>query len=177
MTRRERFLAEIERVVPGERLEAVIEPLYPSAGRVVRQPMGVLRRLRMYCPQQWFGLSDEGLEDAVDDSQGIRVFIGIDFPRESVPDTTTLLKFHCQLEEHQLTASIFGEIDAHLAERGLLLSEGTMVDATIIEAPSSTKNQDWARDREMHQTRKGNAWYFGMKALQGLPAMAMAAGR
>jgi transposase, IS5 family len=170
VTRRERFLAEMERVVPWERLEAVIEPLYPSAGRVGRQPIGVPRMLRMYCLQQWFGLSDEGLEDAIYDSQAMRGFIGIDLARESVPDATTLLKFRRLLEEHQLTAAIFGEINAHLAERGLLLREGTMVDATIIEAPPSTKNQDKARDPEMHQTKKGNEWHFGMKAHIGADA-------
>ena len=124
----------------------------------------------MYCLQQWFGLSDEGLEDAIYDSQAMRGFIGIDLARESVPDATTLLKFRRLLEEHQLTASIFGEINAHLAERGLLLREGTMVDATIIEAPPSTKNQEKARDPEMHQTKKGNAWHFGMKAHIGADA-------
>ena len=170
VTRREKFLAEMERVVPWARLEAVIEPLYPSAGRVGRQPIGVSRMLRMYCLQQWFGLSDEGLEDAIYDSQAMRGFIGIDLARESVPDATTLLKFRRLLEEHQLTASIFGEINAHLAERGLLLREGTMVDATIIEAPPSTKNQEKARDPEMHQTKKGNAWHFGMKAHIGADA-------
>ena len=170
VTRRERFLGEMERVVPWDRLEAVIEPLYPSAGRVGRQPIGVPRMLRMYCLQQWFGLSDEGLEDAVYDSQAMRGFIGIDLARESVPDATTLLKFRHLLEEHQLTAAIFAEINAHLAERGLLLREGTMVDATIIEAPCSTKNEAKARDPEMHQTKKGNEWHFGMKAHIGADA-------
>jgi IS5 family transposase len=120
--------------------------------------------LRIYCLQQWFGLSDEGLEDAIYDSQAMRSFIGIDLARESVPDATTLLKFRRLLEAHQLTEAIFREINAHLSERGLLLREGTMVDATIIEAPSSTKNETKARDAEMHQTKKGNAWHFGMKA-------------
>jgi IS5 family transposase len=164
VTRRERFLGEMEAVVPWVRLEAVIEPLYPSTGRVGRQPIGVSRMLRMYCLQQWFGLSDEGLEDAIYDSQAMRSFIGIDLARESVPDATTLLKFRRLLEAHQLTEAIFREINAHLSERGLLLREGTMVDATIIEAPSSTKNETKARDAEMHQTKKGNAWHFGMKA-------------
>lgn len=163
-TRREKFLAEMERVVPWARLQARIEPLYPSAGRVGRQPIGVAKMLRMYCLQQWFGLSDEGLEDAIYDSQAMRGFLGIDLARESVPDATTLLKFRRLLEEHQLTRAIFEEIGAHLAERGLLMREGTMVDATIIEAPHSTKNKTHARDPEMHQTKKGNEWHFGMKA-------------
>ena len=164
LTRREKFLTEVDRVVPWTRLEAVIEPRYPSAGRVARQPIGVLRMLRMYCLQQWFGLADEALEDAIYDSQSMRSFLGIDLGRETVPDATTLLKFRHLLEEHGLTAAIFNEINAHLGEKGMLLREGTMVDATIIEVPSSTKNKDKARDPQMHQTKKGNAWHFGMKA-------------
>ena len=168
VTRREKFLAEMEQVVPWARLQAIVEPLYPSAGRVGRQPIGVARMLRMYCLQQWFGLADEALEDAIYDSQAMRDFVGIDLARESVPDATTLLKFRRLLEQHQLTAAIFQEINAHLAERGLLLREGTMVDATIIEAAPSTKNQAKARDPEMHQTKKGNQWHFGMKAHIGV---------
>jgi IS5 family transposase len=164
VTRREKFLTEMERVVPWSRLEAVIEPQYPSTGRVGRQPIGISRMLRMYCLQQWFGLADEALEDAIYDSQAMRSFLGIDLGRETVPDATTLLKFRRLLEEHGLTAVIFQEINAHLGEKGLLLREGTMVDATIIEAPPSTKNKDKARDPQMHQTKKGNAWHFGMKA-------------
>jgi IS5 family transposase len=170
VTRRERFLAEMEVVVPWARLQAVIEPLYPSAGRVGRQPIGVPKMLRMYCLQQWFGLSDEALEDAIYDSQAMRGFTGIDLAREAVPDATTLLKFRRLLEANRLTEAIFREINAHLSERGLLLREGTMVDATIIEAPSSTKNEARARDAEMHQTKKGNAWHFGMKAHIGADA-------
>lgn len=164
VTRREKFLAEMEQVVPWARLEALIEPMYPSAGRVGRQPVGVARMLRMYCLQQWFSLSDEAVEDAVYDSQSMRDFIGIDLARESVPDATTLLKFRRLLEEHGLTKRLFDEINVLLSERGLLLREGTMVDATIIAAPPSTKNKDQARDPEMHQTKKGNDWHFGMKA-------------
>ncbi len=164
VTRREKFLGEMEQVVPWARLEALIDPLYPTGGRVGRQPIGVARMLRMYFLQQWFGLADEALEDAIYDSQSMREFIGIDLGRETVPDATTLLKFRRLLEEHQLTGAMFAEVNAHLAERGLLLREGTMVDATIIAAPPSTKNQDKARDPEMHQTKKGNEWHFGMKA-------------
>jgi IS5 family transposase len=164
VTRREKFLAKMEQVVPWGRLEALIEPKYPSARRVGRQPVGVARMLRTYCLQQWFGLSDEAVEDAIYDSQSMRDFVGIDLARESVPDATTLLKFRRLLEHHGLTVKLFEEINAHLGERGLLLREGTMVDATIIAAPPSTKNKDQARDPEMHQTKKGNEWHFGMKA-------------
>lgn len=164
VTRREKFLAEMEQVVPWARLEALIEPMYPSAGRVGRQPVGVARMLRMYCLQHWFSLSDEAVEDAIYDSQSMRDFVGIDLARESVPDATTLLKFRRLLEERGLTKRLFDEINVLLSERGLLLREGTMVDATIIAAPPSTKNKDQARDSEMHQTKKGNTWHFGMKA-------------
>jgi len=170
VTRREKFLAEMERVVPWARLQALIEPKYPTGGRVGRQPIGVARMLRMYFLQQWFGLADEALEDAIYDSQSMREFVGIDLARESVPDATTLLKFRRLLEEHGLTAQLFEGINAHLAERGLLLREGTMVDATIIAAPPSTKNKDHARDPEMHQAKKGNEWHFGMKAHIGADA-------
>ena len=146
------------------------EPVYPTGGRVGRQPIGVPRMLRMYFLQQWFGLADEAVEDALYDSHAMREFVGIDLSRESVPDATTLLKFRRLLEEHQLTAALFAGINAHLAERGLLLREGTMVDATIIAAPPSTKNEAKARDPEMHQTKKGNEWHFGMKAHIGADA-------
>ena len=124
----------------------------------------------MYIVQQCFGFSDEGTEDAVYDSQAIRRFVGIDLNREAAPDATTLLKFRSLLEAHHLTESIFNTINAHLAERGLFLREGTMVDATLIAAPPSTKNKKRARDTEMHQTRKGKQWYFGMKVHIGVDA-------
>lgn len=126
--------------------------------------------LRMYIAQQCFGLSDEGIEDAIYDSQAIRAFVGIDLARESAPDATTLLKFRRLLETHQLTERIFAAINTLLAVKGLLLKEGTVVDATIIAAPSSTKNQSEGRDPEMHQTKKGNQWHFGMKAHIGVDA-------
>ena len=170
VTRRERFLAEMEQLVPWARLESLIEPKYPTGGRVGRQPIGVWRMLRMYFLQQWFGLADEAVEDALYDSQAMREFVGIDLAREAVPDATTLLKFRRLLEEHDLTAKLFEGINAHLAERGLMLREGTMVDATIIAAPPSTKNKEHARDPEMHQTKKGNEWHFGMKAHIGADA-------
>ena len=170
VTRREKFLGEMERVVPWTRLESLVEAKYPTAGRVGRQPIGVPRMLRMYFLQQWFGLADEAVEDAIYDSQSMRNFVGIDLGRETVPDATTLLKFRRLLEEHALTAKLFEGINAHLTERGLLLREGTMVDATIIAAAPSTKNKEHARDPEMHQTCKGNEWHFGMKAHIGADA-------
>jgi IS5 family transposase len=169
-TRREVFLAEMERVVPWQRLIALIEPHYPSSGRVGRPPIGVPRMLRMYFLQQWYSLSDEALEDALYDSQAMREFVGVDLAREQVPDATTLLKFRRLLEQHELTKAIFEQVNTHLAERGLLMREGTVVDATIIAAPSSTKNKEGKRDPEMHQTRKGKQWYFGMKAHIGTDA-------
>ena len=169
-TRREKFLSEMERVVPWARLIAVIEPLYPKSGRVGRQPIGVPRMLRMYCLQQWYGLADEALEDALYDSQALLDFVGIDLSRESVPDATTLLKFRRLLLDNDLTKALFEEINAHLAEQGLLMRAGTIVDATIIAAPSSTKNAGNARDPEMHQTKKGNTWHFGLKAHIGVDA-------
>lgn len=169
-TRREKFLCDMERVVPWSRLIAVIEPLYPSTGRVGRQPMGVPKMLRMYLLQQWYGLADEALEDAIYDSQALRDFIGIDLSRESVPDATTLLKFRRLLLTHNLTQALFEEINAHLAEQGLLMRAGTIVDATIIAAPSSTKNASGERDPQMHQTKKGNQWHFGLKAHIGVDA-------
>ena len=170
VTRREKFLAEMEQVVPWARLEDLVAAKYPSSGRVGRPPIGVPRMLRMYFLQQWFGLADEAVEDAIYDSQSMRNFVGIDLGRETVPDATTLLKFRRLLETHALTAQLFEHINAHLTERGLLLREGTMVDATIIAAAPSTKNKTHGRDPEMHQTRKGNEWYFGMKAHIGADA-------
>ena len=177
-TRREKFLGEMERVVPWARLIAVIEPLYPTSGRVGRQPIGVLRMLRMYCLQQWYSLADEALEDALYDSQALRDFVGIDLSRESVPDATTLLKFRRLLNDNDLTKALFDEINAHLGQQGLLMRAGTIVDATIIAAPSSTKNQGNSRDTEMlsgaspqpRTAQKGKQWYFGMKAHIGVDA-------
>lgn len=117
----------------------------------------------MYCLQQWYGLADEALEDALYDSQALRDFVGIDLSRESVPDATTLLEFRRLLLDNDLTKALFDEINAHLAEQGLLMCAGTIVAATIIAAPSSTKNEGNTRDPEMHQTKKGNTWHFGMK--------------
>ena len=168
-TRRERFLAEMEKVVPWKELEALIEPYYPK-GKRGRPPIGIERMLRIYFLAQWYGLADEALEDAIYDSQAMRNFVGVDLGGESVPDATTLLKFRHLLEENELTKAIFEEIATHLKERKLLMKEGSIVDATIINAPSSTKNAEGKRDPEMHQTRKGNQWYFGMKAHIGADA-------
>lgn len=169
-TRRDRFLAEIESATPWPALVAEIEPFYPKSGRRGRPPIGLPRMLRMYVAQQCFGLSDEGIEDAIYDSQAIRGFVGIDLSREAAPDATTLLKFRRLLEHHGLTRKIFEVINAHLADKGLMLREGTIVDATLIAAPPSTKNRDKQRDPEMHQTKKGNEWHFGMKAHVGVDA-------
>lgn len=171
VTRRDRFLAEIEAVTPWAALLEQIEPHYPKGGGRGRPPRGLERMLRMYIAQQCFGLSDEGVEDALYDSQAIRNFVGIDLSREMAPDATTLLRFRRLLETHGLTERVFSAINTHLAERGLLLREGTVVDATIIAAPSSTKNQKGERDPQMHQTKKGNQWHFGMKAHIGVDAV------
>jgi len=151
-TRRERFLGEIDALTPWSGLVAEIEPFYPKGEGRGRPPMGVERMLRMYIAQHCFGLSDEGIEDAIYDSQAIRRFVGIDLSRESAPDATTLLKFRRLLEERQLSERIFAVIRGLLTEKGLILKEGTIVDATIIAAPSSTKNQSGERDPEMVRT-------------------------
>ena len=170
LTRRDRFLAEIDAVTPWAALVAELEPFYPKGKGRGRPPIGLERMLRMYVAQQCFGLSDEGIEDAVYDSQSIRRFVGIDLGREGAPDATTLLKFRRLLEARELTRGIFEVINRQLAEKGLLMREGTIVDATLIAAPPSTKNGEKARDPDMHQTKKGNQWYFGMKAHIGADA-------
>ena len=165
-TRRERFIARMEEVIPWARLLAVIAPHYPKGERG-RPPIGLERMLRVYFLQQWYALADEALEDALYDSQALQRFAGIELDAEGVPDATTLLKFRRLLETHDLCQALFTAINADLAARGLLLREGTLVDATLIAAPSSTKNQKRERDPEMHQTKKGNQWYFGLKAHLG----------
>ena len=170
VTRRDRFLSEIECVTPWAALVASIAPHYPKGDGRGRPPIGLERMLRMYIAQQCMGLSDEGIEDALYDSQAIRRFVGIDLNREAAPDATTLLKFRRLLETHQLTRTVFDTINRHLTEKGLMLKEGTVVDATIIAAPSSTKNQSRGRDPEMQQTKKGNNWHFGMKVHIGVDA-------
>jgi IS5 family transposase len=170
LTRRDRFLAEIDKAAPWGKLHKLIEPFYPKSGGPGRPAIGLARMLRMYVAQQCFGLSDEGIEDAIYDSQAIRGFVGIDLNRESAPDATTLLKFRRLLEANGLTRQIFDTINGHLAEKGLMMREGTIVDATLIAAPPSTKNKDGERDPEMHQSKKGNDWHFGMKAHIGVDA-------
>jgi transposase, IS5 family len=162
-TRREKFLAQMDRVVPWARLVALIVPYYPK-GRRGRPPVGIERMLRLYFLAQWYALADEALEDALYDSQALRNFAGIDLGSEAVPDATTLLNFRHLLEAHDMGRRIFEEVGALLEEKQLLMREGTLVDATIIAAPSSTKNRRRERDPAMHQTKKGNQWYFGMKA-------------
>jgi IS5 family transposase len=166
-TRRAAFLAEMERVVPWAELCAAIEPFYPKAGGG-RPPVGLERMLRIYFLQHWFNLSDPGVEEALYDSNAMRAFVGIDLGRERVPDETTVLNFRHLLEQHELGRALFEQVHRHLETQGLKVATGTIVDATIINAPSSTKNRDNARDPDMHQTKKGNQWYFGMKAHIGV---------
>jgi IS5 family transposase len=167
-TRRELFLAEMERVVPWVQLVALIDPVYPKPQGAGRPPIGLERMLRIYFLQQWFNLSDPAVEEALYDSVSMRTFVGIDLGREGAPDETTVCKFRHLLEEHGLGRKLFEEVGRHLQAQGLKVSSGTIVDATIINAPSSTKNASGERDPEMHQTKKGNQWYFGMKAHVGV---------
>ncbi|MGI6790332.1 IS5 family transposase [Aminivibrio sp.] len=166
-TKREKFLAEMERVVPWKELYSLIEPFYPKAGKG-RPPVGLERMLRIHFLQSWFNLSDPAAEEALYDMESLRRFVGIDLGNEPVPDETTICKFRHLLETHDLGERIFQEVNAHLEEKGLRLSEGTIMDATIINAPSSTKNQDKKRDPDMHSTKKGNQYYFGMKIHVGV---------
>ena len=164
LTRRDRFLASMETVVPWDRIAAVIEPFYPKSGRRGRPPIGLSKMLRMYFVQQWYGLADEAVEDALYDSCALRDFCGINLANESVPDATTLMGFRHLLEVNQLTWAILKEVNNLLKEKNLLMSNGTLIDATLIAAPSSTKNEKQERDPQMHQTKKGGSWHFGMKA-------------
>ena len=166
-TRRAAFLSEMERVVPWSALCALIEPFYPKPGNG-RPPIGVERMLRIYFLQHWFNLSDPAVEETLYNSLAMRHFVDIDLGREPVPDETTVCRFRHLLETHDLGRQLFDEVQRHLTAKGLKVATGTIVDATIINAPSSTKNADKARDPEMHQTKKGNQWYFGMKAHFGV---------
>lgn len=163
VTRRERFLAEMDTVIPWTRLLKLIEPHYPKAGNGT-QPMPMERMLRIYFMQNWFNLSDPAAEDSLYDSESMRRFAGIELVEDVIPDETTILRFRHLLERHQLTERMFAEIRSLLEEKRLLLKSGTIVDATIIEAPPSTKNEQKARDPQMRQGKKGGAWHFGMKA-------------
>lgn len=161
-TRRDEFLATMEQTVPWRELCAVVEPYYPKAGNG-RPPVPLQMIMRMYFVQHWFNLADQACEEALLDSTSLRRFVGVDLGRERVPDGTTLLKFRHLLEEKNLGAALFAKVGELLQAKGIKVGTGTIVDATIISAPSSTKNEDKARDPEMHQTQKGNQWYFGMK--------------
>ena len=158
-TKREQFLAEMDQVMPWVRLRALIEPHYPKASKAGgRPPIALERMLRIYCLQQWYNLSDPAAEEALYDSIVMRKFAGVISDADIIPDETTILRFRRLLEAHQLTEALFCEINGLLSERGLFVGKGTIVDATIIHAPSSTKNAEKKRDPEMHQTKKGNQW-------------------
>lgn len=166
-TRKAEFLARMDKLIPWTEFSKVIEPFYPKAGNG-RPPIGLERMLRMYFIAHWFNLADEACEDALYDLPAFRDFCRIDLGRERVPDATTLLNFRHLLEQHQLGTAMFAKVGELLLAHGMKVSGGTIVDATIIEAPSSTKNGDGTRDPEMHQTKKGNQWHFGMKVHIGV---------
>ena len=170
-TKRDVFLAEMAAIVPWAALEAVIEPHYPKLGaQGGRRPFPLIAMLRIYCLQQWYSLSDPGAEEALYDIQSMRAFAGLELGRDAIPDETTILNFRHLLERHDLTKAIFATVAEHLAAKGELLRGGTIVDATLIAASPSTKNAAQQRDPEMSQSKKGNQWYFGMKAHIGVDA-------
>ncbi|PKM09634.1 MAG: IS5/IS1182 family transposase [Gammaproteobacteria bacterium HGW-Gammaproteobacteria-7] len=166
-TRREVFLEEMEKVVPWRALEALIEPYYPRSGRRGRPPIGLSTMLRVHFLQQWYGYSDPAMEDALYEVESMRRFIAVELNEDAIPDETTILKFRRLLEQHDLAPQILATVNGYLTDHGLLLRKGTVVDATIVAAASSTKNRDAARDPEMHQTKKGNQWHFGMTSPTG----------
>lgn len=168
-TKREDFLEKMNEIIPWAKWVDLIQPYYYT-GKRGRPPIEIETMLRMYLMQIWFNLSDEGIEDAVYDSYAMRSFLGINFLMEQVPDATTLLKFRHLIEEHKLGEKIFADVAKRLDDAGLMMHGGSIVDATIISAPSSTKNKDGKRDPEMHQTKKGNQWYHGMKVHSGVDA-------
>ena len=165
-TRREHFLNEMNQIIPWKMLMGLIEPYYPKAGRG-RQPLGLEKMLRIYLLQIWFDLSDPAAEDAIYDSESMRRFAGVELSDDVVPDESTILRFRHLLEKHNLTETMFEQINGVLETKGLLLRSGTIVDATMIAAPSSTKNSTNSRDPEMRQAKKGNTWHFGMKVHVG----------
>ena len=169
MTRKEQFLHEMDAIIPWESWVAIIAPFYPT-GKRGRPPRGIEIMLRMYLLQNWFHLGDEAIEDAIYDTYPFQRFLGINFLEEQVPDATTLLNFRHLLEEHELCKALFDDVNSRLEAAGLMMRGGTIVDATIIAAPSSTKNREGKRDPEMHQTKKGNQWYHGMKVHAGVDA-------
>lgn len=168
-TKREEFLEIMEEIIPWDEWVAFIAPYYPS-GKRGRPPKGIEKMLRMYLLQCWFNLSDEGVEDAIYDSYAMRKFVGVDFFEEDAPDATTLLKFRRLLEKNNLNKAFFEAINRVMEKSGHIMRGGSIVDATIISAPSSTKNAEKQRDPEMHQTKKGNEWKFGMKCHVGVDA-------
>ena len=167
VTRRERFLEEMERVIPWKRLEARIAPAYPVAGNG-RRPYPLATMLRIHLMQQWFGYSDAAMEDALHETPLLRKFAGLDAGVDGMPDETTILNFRHLLEEGHLAETLFGEVVALLTERGFILRQGTIVDATLIAASPLTKNRDRKRDPDMTSSKKGNDWHFGMKAHIGV---------
>src|SRR6185437_13070132 len=169
VTRRERFLADMNAVIPWAEFVAVIAPYYPMRRRhrSGRPPMRIEAMLRIYFLQHWFDLSDPAAEDALYDSEAMRRFVGVELVEDAIPDETTILRFRHLLEEHRLTEQLFAVVRARLEAQGLLLTAGTIVDATILQAPSSTKNATGTRDPEMKQTQKGKTWHFGMKVHVG----------
>jgi IS5 family transposase len=168
-TKREEFLNIMDEIIPWDEWVDIIKPHYPS-GRRGRPPKGIEKMLRMYLLQCWFNLSDEGIEDAIYDSYAFRKFMGINFLEEQAPDATTLLHFRHMMEESKIGEQLFRAINYVIEQSGYMMRGGTIVDATIIDAPSSTKNAEKARDPEMHQTKKGNEWRFGMKCHAGVDA-------
>jgi IS5 family transposase len=162
-TRKELFLEEMERIIPWSDLTQALKPYYPDPTGPGRRPKGLERMLRIYFMQHWFNLSDPGMEEALYDSRVMRDFAGIDLGEDPAPDESTILKFRHLLEAKNMGAELLQLVNSYLDENGLKVSRGTIVDASIINAPSSTKNRNQARDPDMHQTRKGNQWYFGMK--------------
>ena len=167
-TRKEIFLEEMDRIIPWKALSKVIKPYYPKPKGAGRRPIGIQRMLRIHFIQHWFEPSDPGAEEALYDSRAMRQFVGIDLGKEPVPDETTILNFRHLMERYNLGDEMFRLVNVYLAENGLKVNRGTIVDATIIDAPTSTKNKDKTRDPDMHQTRKGNQWYFGMKTHIGV---------
>jgi IS5 family transposase len=168
-TKREDFLKIMDDIIPWDEWVAYIEPYYPS-GQRGRPPLGIEKMLRMYLLQSWFNLSDEGIEDAIYDSYAFRSFMKINFTTEQAPDATTLLKFRHMLEKHNIGHVFFRAISGTLEQCGYMMRGGSIMDATLIAAPSSTKNVEKKRDPEMHQTKKGNEWHFGMKCHIGVEA-------
>jgi len=166
-SKREQFLEEMERLIPWAELQALIEPHDPK-GENGRPPVGLAIMLRVYFLQQWFNLSDPGAEEALYESPGLGRFAGVDLGRAPAPDESTILQFRHLLEKHNLGGARLQTVNEYLESRGIGISRGTIVDATIIHAPSSTKNRRGERDPEMHQTRKGKQWYFGLKAHIGV---------